>query len=68
MHGWSTIGNNTWDTASEAIKYTLKNGSVASYQAGNEIVTAIYKGQTIQVVVREVDKVLRIVDAWVKLL
>ena len=67
-HGWSTLGDNTWDTASEAIKHTLKNGSVASYQAGNQIVTATYKGQTVQVVVREVDKVLRIVDAWIKFL
>lgn len=67
-HGWSSLGNNTWDTASEAIKYTLKNGSIASYQAGNQIVTAIYRGQTVQVVVREVDKVLRIVDAWIKFL
>ena len=67
-HGWSTLGDNTWNTASEAIKYTLKNGSVASYQASNQIVTATYKGQTVQVVVREVDKVLRIVDAWIKFL
>ena len=67
-HGWSKIGDNTWDTASEAIKHTLKNGSATNYQAGNEIITATYKGQTVQVVVHEVDKVLRIVDAWVKFL
>lgn len=67
-HGWSNLGDNTWDTVSSAIKHTLKNGSVSSYQAGNEIITATYKGQTVQVVVREVDKALRIVDAWIKLL
>ena len=65
-HGWKTIGNNTWETASKAIKHTLKNGSVASYKAGNEIITASYKGKTVQVVVREVNKVLQIVNAWIK--
>ena len=67
-HEWSRIGDNTWDTASEAIKHTLKNGSASAYKAGNEIVTATYKGQTVQVVVRKADNVLRIVDAWIKLL
>ena len=67
-HGWENVGKNDWGTASEAIKYTLKNGSAEAYKAGNEIVSATYKGQTVQVVVRTVDKVLKIVDAWVKLL
>jgi len=67
-HAWSTIGRNDWATASNAIDYTLKHGSVSTYEAGNQIVTATYKNQIVQVVVRELDGVLRIVDAWIKLL
>lgn len=67
-HQWSQLGNNSWKTVSKAIEHTLNKGTVATYKAGNQIVTATYKGKTVQVVVRTMDKVVRIVDAWIKII
>jgi len=67
-HAWERLGDATLKSVSKAIDYTLANGTSAAYEAGNTIVTATYNGQTVQVVTRIVDDVLRIVDAWIKII
>lgn len=65
-HNWNKVGNGSWNDTSKAIDYTLKNGTSAAYKTGGQqIVSATYKGETVQVVTKIIDKVLRIVDAWV---
>lgn len=66
-HNWDKIGSKKWDkNVKEAIKYTVNHGTEASYKDGvASILTATYQDQKVQVVVKIVDGILKIVDAWI---
>ena len=57
---------NNWGEVLNVIQKVLTSGTVATYGGGSQIVTATVKGQTVQVVIKVIDGVMRIVDAWVK--
>lgn len=65
-HAWNLVSETSWNGVSKVISFALANGTNAPYKAGNTIYTAIYNGQTVQVVTRLVHGAVTIVDAWVK--
>ncbi len=65
-HLWNKVSNGKWSGVSNVIQKVLTSGTVATYGGGSQIVTATVKGQTVQVVIKVIDGVMRIVDAWVK--
>lgn len=65
-HRWDLVGGNTWSKVSNIIKFVLVNGTVITNSVGNEIYSAEYGGQIIEVTTRVVNGILTIVDAWVK--
>ena len=65
-HLWNKVSNGKWGGVSNVIQKVLTSGNVAAYGGGAQIVTATVKGQTVQVVIKVIDGVMRIVDAWVK--
>lgn len=65
-HRWDLVGGNSWSKVSDIIKFVLVNGTVVTNSVGNEIYSAEYGGQIIEVTTRIVNGILTIVDAWVK--
>ena len=64
-HGWNQIGNGKWSSVKKAITHTLNKGTVSAYKESTQLVTAVYKGKTVQVHIRLVDGIMKIVNAWV---
>ena len=65
-HLWNKVCNGKWSGVKNVIQKVLTSGNVAAYGGGAQIVTATVKGQTVQVVIKVINGVMRIVDAWVK--
>jgi RHS repeat-associated protein len=65
-HYWGRVGAYNWGQISNIIVSMLRNGYSSAYTAGNQIYSYYYSGQIVQVVTRNVNGVIKIVDAWVK--
>lgn len=65
-HSWGLLGKFNWDSVKDVILYVLDYGTYSINYAGNYIYIATYLNQTIVVTIRVVNRIIRLIDAYVK--
>lgn len=64
-HNWRMIGATQWKDVQRAIIYVLCNGASKPYKADSRLIYARYRGHIIEIQIKIVNGIIKIVDGWV---